>query len=468
MMKTQLMLLVMGGCVWAQTQQAAKPAAVAPKPAAAAPKPAAPKAPTVSDVDMVIQLVKSGVAESMIIQTLRGAGKVYSLAPADLLKLTQAGVSNAVMETMVDPKSTAAPTQAAVAVVNNPSVTPAPVPLTAPAPAPAVVSDRMADSPLPPVPDVPKAAKKRRLVVTPFDYSAVKNWVTFWFKNDVNIGQGIRAMMTVRMAKMGTITLLERERADVITIEQDKGQTNRYAQGSKARMGRIVGADALLLGDIVIFGRDDVKKTGAGGVVSTIVPKISLFSKEEKAVVGINFRIVDAETGVVIETGESRGESSRKSKNWGALLATNQAAVAGGAGMMSSNFEETIIGEATSDAVNKLIEQLNGRIPKLPEKKFEIEGRVASVLPNNSLYLNIGSNDGVETGDRFEILQINGEIKDPQTGDVIDVQAEKVGEFVATQVREKTTIGTYGGQGLSPSFAATPGKGYAARKVVAQ
>ena len=77
--------------------------------------------------------------------------------------------------------------------------------------------------------------------------------------------------------------------------------------------------------------------------------------------------------------------------------------------------------------------------------------------------LNVGSQDGVLRGDRFEILQINGEIKDPTTKEVIDIDAVKIGEFVADGVREKTASGAYGGQPLSAAYVTTPGKGYAAR-----
>ena len=68
-------------------------------------------------------------------------------------------------------------------------------------------------------------------------------------------------------------------------------------------------------------------------------------------------------------------------------------------------------------------------------------------------------------GDRFEILQINGEIKDPTTKEVIDLDAVKIGEFVADTVREKTATGAYGGQPLSATYIAAPGKGYVARLI---
>ena len=131
--------------------------------------------------------------------------------------------------------------------------------------------------------------------------------------------------------------------------------------------------------------------------------------------------------------------------------------------MTSSNFQQTIIGEATSNAVDNILQYLETRIPTLPAKAREIEGRVATVTSSGAV-LTVGSSDGVQRGDRFAILKINGEIKDPATKEVIDLDAVKVGEFVADTIREKTATGAYGGQPLSSTYA-TSGKGYVARLV---
>jgi hypothetical protein len=128
--------------------------------------------------------------------------------------------------------------------------------------------------------------------------------------------------------------------------------------------------------------------------------------------------------------------------------------------MNSANFDKTIIGEATSDAVNKMVLILEEKIPKLPPKTRKIEGRVATITPNG-VYLAIGANDGVLRGDRFEILLINDVVIDPQTKDPIDIQTVKVGELVVNDARDKSAIGNYGGQPLLQ--AQLTGKGYAAR-----
>src|SRR5262249_54928898 len=98
---------------------------------------------------------------------------------------------------------------------------------------------------------------------------------------------------------------------------------------------------------------DNAKSKGGGLAGFGRIAGISNFKKEEKAVIAINLRIADTETTEVIETGEARGESSRKSNNWAGMAAGWTKAGAANSGNETTNFEETIIGEATSNAVKQ-------------------------------------------------------------------------------------------------------------------
>jgi curli biogenesis system outer membrane secretion channel CsgG len=421
-------------------------------------KPAAAASP----VDTVVQLVKGGTSEALIIKILQKQNKPANLTPTDMLTLQKNGVSENIILVMMDPSATPVASMPAPVAASGPAVTPA---QAEPAPA-----ELRAACPVPADVAAGPNAQKRRLAVTAFDYSAVQNWVTFWFNNNTNIGQGIRAMLNVRMAQSKNIVLLEREKLNVITKEQDLGATNRVAQGGKAKIGKISGADAILLGDIVAFGRDDKSKnTNAAGILCHVpwafgcraAGQIGVNTKEEKAVVAINLRIVDAETAEVLESAEARGESSRKSKQWGAVTGVSGAGGAGQA-MTSANFQDTIIGEATSNAVDKIVAFLNEKIPAIAAKSRGVEGRVAN-FDGCTLYLSVGGNDGVQVGDRFEIHRIVKDVVDPQTKEVLDQETVKVGEFVASTVRDKVAIGQYGGEPLS--LTDLKDKGYAARLV---
>ena len=402
-----------------------------PKPA---PKPAAKPAAAAVDplIDSVIQLKRAGMGDDLIVKGILKEKRALTLGVPEMKVLKAAGVSDRVIGVLMDPES-AAPAAAA------PAPAPPAVVLSAPAPPPAPAS-------------APSAGPvKRRLAVEEFDFSTVKTFVQAIFGTQEDIGKGIRALLITRLQQAGKITVLERAAIKKVMAEQDFGASNRVKKGSGVRIGGILGADAMLLGDIVAFGRDDRNKQVNVGAATSRIPKVGgllggvrLGKKEEKAVVVIAYRLVDAETSEVIETGEARGESKRESKGFGGLLAGSGVAAAAGVDMASSNFAQTIIGEAVIAACDRLGEKMNARIPTLPVKDPDIEGRVADVS-GGQLTLTVGTNDGVLTGDVFDVYKVLGEVKDPITKEVLDIQTEKIGEMQIVSVREKIAVGRYQG-----------------------
>jgi curli biogenesis system outer membrane secretion channel CsgG len=422
------------------------PTTAAPKPAAAKPKPAAGVTPA-----QVKSMIKAGLSEDLIANQIKKQNKPTDLTTDQMIDLKSAGASDRIIALLLDPSNDPGANAAAAKPAAAPDPTPAPPPPPAPTPAPdpppsAVVDPgprSTAGSSAAPV------AGKKRLAVEEFDYSAVKSSVQAVFNTQVDIGKGIRAMLVKRLDGSGTgkFTIVERAKVNDILKEQDFGASNRVKQGSNARIGRIKGADALLMGDIVIFGRDDKSKgAGGGAALPGVLGGLRNVHKDDKAVVAIDFRLVDSETSEVIATGEARGESERKSNNWAALaIKPGTAGAGGGVDMTSSNFAETIVGEATMDCVNKLAEQLNLKASSLQSKQVEVETRVADAS-GSSVILAAGGNDGVAVGDRFEIGRIVRQVLDPTTKEVLDVVTQKLGELVITSVRDRTATGNYTGQ----------------------
>ncbi len=432
--------------LFAMVGLAQAPPAAAPKPAPAKPAAAKPAAAP-SPVDSVIQSVKMGLSENLIIKTLQRDNKPMNLTPGDLVKLKNAGVSENIIGVMLDPSSAPAPAAAAA-----PAAAPAPPP-PAPEPAPVAVS-----APPPgPLTAAQLQAQKKRVIVDEFDYSTVKTQVQAVFNTQQDIGKGIRAMLTKRIADANNLVVVERAKIQNIMKEQDFNASNRVKQGSGARVGNISGADAMLSGDIVIFGRDDKKRSvKGGGVFGSVIGGIAASKNEDKAVVVVDYRLIDAETSEVIATGEARGESVRKGNALGAIGGALGKGVAGvQVDMTSSNFAQTIIGEATQDCVNKLADILKEQSASMKKTVRAVETSVADVS-GNTLVIAAGGNDGVNVGEVFEVLQVVREVKDPTTKEVLDRLTNKVGEMTITSVRDKISTGTYVG---------APAKvGYLARK----
>jgi curli biogenesis system outer membrane secretion channel CsgG len=293
------------------------------------------------------------------------------------------------------------------------------------------------------------AQTKKAMEVEDFDYSTVMTATQAIFGTQQNIGTGIQAMLVKRIAQDGKYTVVERRKVANIIKEQDFSASNRVKQGTGARVGQIRGANLTLMGDIVVFGRDD-RKTSAG--IGAIVPGaggIAGGSKADaKAVVVLDYRIVDTETSEVVASGEARGESKRTSKGFGAAMFAGGVGVGGGFNMTSSNFAETIIGEATMDAVNKLAVDINMRELNggAGGRDLDLDARVADVS-GSSITINAGTAAGLAVGQTFTIYHKGKEIKDPTTGEVLDVQTTPLGQLTITTVRDRISIGNYSGSG---------------------
>jgi len=273
-------------------------------------------------------------------------------------------------------------------------------------------------------------AQKKAMTIDDFDYSAVMTSVQAIFGTQMNIGQGIQAMLVKRVAEGGKFTIVERKKIGAVMKEQDFSASNRVKQGSGARIGQIRGADLTLMGDIVVFGRDD-RRTSAGvgaGVFGAGGGAIGGSKGDFKAVVVLDYRIVDEETSEVVGSGEARGESKRTSKGFGAAMFAGGVFAGGGVNMTSSNFGETIIGEATMDAVNKLAANINSAdlTGGAGGRELDLDAKVADVS-GSSITINAGTAAGLRVGQTFTIYHKGKEIKDPSTGEVLDVQTTPLG-----------------------------------------
>ena len=112
--------------------------------------------------------------------------------------------------------------------------------------------------------------------------------------------------------------------------------------------------------------------------------------------------------------------------------------------MTSSNFADTIIGEATAAAVNALRAQLVAGAGKLPERYFAIDGLIADVS-GNTLVLNVGTRTGVKVGQSLQVIQGGREIRDPATRKVLRRIGTLIGLVTITDADEQSSAGNYNG-----------------------
>src|SRR5579863_8447039 len=279
------------------------------------------------------------------------------------------------------------------------------------------------------------APKRRpRVAVMDFDYATVQTASAAVFGTNVDIGKGIGDLLVTGLVKDGTFSIIERKQLDKIMAEQNFSNSNRADPTSAARIAKLLGVDAIIVGSITEFG-NETKKTGLGGVGGNWhgVGLGNIGHSNSKANVAITARIINVDTAEIMGVADGKGQSSRASTNLLGGGGNWNGFGAGSADFSNSGFQQTIIGEATRAAVDQLSTNLVADVPKVGVRTITVEGLVAAV-DGGQVILNVGAKAGIKVGDQFDVMRVTKEIKDPATGAVIRRLASSVGVVKATDV----------------------------------
>jgi curli biogenesis system outer membrane secretion channel CsgG len=291
------------------------------------------------------------------------------------------------------------------------------------------------------------AQNKTRVAVMNFEYGTVQTGVSGVFGTNVDVGKGIADMLVDRLVKDGSYSVIERKELDKVLGEQNFSNSNRADPSSAAKIGKVLGVSAIIIGSITQFGRDDHSTNIGAGAVGGLTRGFGIGGvgkREAKAVVEISARMISTDTAEILAVASGKGESSRSGTSL--LGAGGSSGGAGGAGidMSSSNFGATIIGEATNKAVTQMAQGLAESAAKIPTVVIAIDGLVADVN-GATLVLNVGSRSGVHVGDKLQITRVGREIKDPATGKVLRRTESAMGTISITEVDDSSAVGTYEG-----------------------
>lgn len=289
--------------------------------------------------------------------------------------------------------------------------------------------------------------RKRRVAVLNFDYATVHSYVASIFNSNVDVGKGVADLMVEKMVASGVYQVYERKALEKLLAEQNLSNSDRADPATAARIGQLIGVDAIVFGSITQFGRDDkTTEVGAIGRATSRYGITGIGKRQSKAVVALSARIVNVDTGEVVLTASGTGESTR---GGAALLGSGGAQSASGGGyydMTSRNFASTIIGEATTKAVENTARQLDNGAPRVPVRTIRLQGLVADVS-GDTIIINIGAKAGVKKGDKLEVSRQGREITDPATGRVIRRIPDRLGDIVITEIDDLSATGKFTGAG---------------------
>ena len=225
----------------------------------------------------------------------------------------------------------------------------------------------------------------------------------FYDKENDPVGKQALDILSAKLAASGKFVLLERADSDKIQSEIDK-----YGASSQK-----VPVDYLIIGSVTEFGR---KTTGEVGFMSC--------SKKQTVEAGVNVRLVDVHTGQVIYSEEGKGEAEIESST-----------VLGMGGVQG--YDATLSDKAISAAIEKLVENIEKTCMDRPWKSYFLS------YDNDGIIIAGGAKQGISKGNVFAVYERGKQVKNPQTGMMIELPGKQVAKIKVLSVGGSSVADEY-------------------------
>ncbi len=279
-----------------------------------------------------------------------------------------------------------------------------------------------------------------RYTITVSKFENKAGWSGQW-----DIGDAWGTVLTDQLQQSGKFVVLgEADMRQEAMAEQDLATTGRMAGGKKApKTGQMTPAQLLVKGAITHV-QDST--TGGGGGLN--FKGISIGGNKDTAEINVTIYVVDSTTGQVKASKNVVGKAGRK----GLRLGYSGSALGGLTGDMGG-FMKDNVGKATSDAVNQAVEFLTKQLESIPW-----EGSVVAVK-GDKVTINRGSREGVSEGLLLDVGQTE-EVRDPDTGELLDSDMTKMATVKITSVKEKISYAEpqEGAKKIEKGMAVQPAK----------
>ncbi len=245
-------------------------------------------------------------------------------------------------------------------------------------------------------------------------------------------------MLTDSLQQTGHFIVLgEADMRDAAMKEQDFAKSGRVAGGDKApATGFMTPAQLLIKGEITNF------QTTSGQHGGVAFGGIRVGGGGDTAEINADIYVVDSTTGQVVASKKVLG----KVKSSGLSVGFTDRNWSGDMG----GFKKTNVGTAMEHAIDDAVAFIVTQIPNL-----HWSGNVI-LVKGQQVYINRGTREGVAVGQTFKVGS-SEVLRDPATGETLDVAFTEKGRIKVDSVKEKIAIcSVTAGDGLANGMSVAP------------
>jgi curli biogenesis system outer membrane secretion channel CsgG len=272
---------------------------------------------------------------------------------------------------------------------------------------------------------IAQSQQKPKVAVLDFDFSSVSDpGLLSLFSGG---SKGVSDILVNKLVRGNSYKVIERSQLEAILQEQNLGAFGRVDTSTAAKIGKILGVKAIIVGSVTQF---ELEQKSSG---------LSVFGfgtggNKTNAYVQLNIRVIDTSTAEILMVADGAGTANQSDKSINILGVSSSSA--------TSN-EGKLLTIATNKAIDEVVTALNsnsGQIVASASATPDVEALIADVS-GSTIVFNKGSADGYQQGMKLSIERVSKEIKDPQTGRVIRRLTEKVGMVELSDVDNNSSVG---------------------------
>jgi curli biogenesis system outer membrane secretion channel CsgG len=216
----------------------------------------------------------------------------------------------------------------------------------------------------------------------------------------LGIGEAAADILGTILQKTDRFIVIPQQDIESILGQQRIGATGAINPDTAAKMGQILGLNAIVTGAITAYSEAEEGN-------DFIIGK----SKKQIARVTVDYRVVDTTTGVQLLADSGAGIYDKKVTT-----------VLGAGGKAS--YDTDLRDGALRDALTKAMVNMMNQLENQPWK-----GKIAKVS-GQQLYINAGKKTGLKVGDKLDVYRVGEDIFDPDTHIKLGTTEDRVGQVI--------------------------------------
>lgn len=285
-------------------------------------------------------------------------------------------------------------------------------------PAPGVVAPNMTPGAAQPVPYVPPVQPGVVPTTSVMPVQTTSSG-TINIPAPADFARGLTEMLTTALTRTNRFVVLERAVIDKVQVEQTLSNSGSVAKESAAAQGKILGAQAIITGDITEFSYSQSTVGGNTSLLKGIGAQLSRVNAQ----VAIDIRVIDAVSGQVLASQHAQGKASMSNVSAASLQASQPFNIAVA--------ENTPLGKATREALQGAVDAITGGMQKERWSARVIDFR------DGLLYINAGSELGIQSGLALDVFRPQDALVDPDTGQSLGAPDRKTGSAAVQSCQAK-------------------------------